>query len=88
MNQAGSFPSSRRTFLKGLATGITSSGGSTPQSRAEGGGNAGNRRTYDPTWESLDQRPVAPWWREAKFGIYVHWALASVPGWGNHSSFL
>ncbi len=42
---------------------------------------------YEPTWESLDRRPVAPWWPDAKFGIYVHWTLASVPGWGNHSSF-
>ncbi len=45
------------------------------------------RRAYEPTWEWLDQRPVAPWWLDAKFGIYVHWTLASVPGWGNHSSF-
>ncbi len=42
---------------------------------------------YQPTWESLDQRAVAPWWRDAKFGVYVHWSLASVPAWGNHSSF-
>ena len=48
---------------------------------------APKRRAYEPTWESLDQRPVAPWWLDAKFGIYVHWTLASVPGWGNHSSF-
>ena len=45
------------------------------------------RHTYEPTWQSLDQRPVAPWWLDAKFGIYIHWTLASVPGWGNHSSF-
>ncbi len=40
-----------------------------------------------PTWESLDQRPVAQWWRDAKFGVYMHWTLASVPAWGTHSSF-
>jgi alpha-L-fucosidase len=45
------------------------------------------RPRYEPTWESLDQRAVAPWWRDAKFGVYVHWSLASVPAWGNHSSF-
>ena len=45
------------------------------------------RHAYEPTWESLDRRPVAPWWRDAKFGVYIHWTLASVPGWGNHSSF-
>ena len=48
---------------------------------------APKRRTYEANWESLDQRLVAPWWLDAKFGIYVHWTLASVPGWGNHSSF-
>jgi alpha-L-fucosidase len=48
---------------------------------------APKRPVYQPDWESLDQRPVAPWWLDAKFGIYVHWSLASVPGWGNHSSF-
>ncbi len=43
--------------------------------------------TGPPTWESLDQRPVAQWWRDAKFGVYMHWTLASVPAWGTHSSF-
>jgi alpha-L-fucosidase len=45
------------------------------------------RAKFEPTWESLDQRPVAPWWLDAKFGVYVHWSLASVASWGNHSSF-
>jgi alpha-L-fucosidase len=30
---------------------------------------------------------VATWWTDAKFGIYVHWTLASVPAWGLHTSF-
>jgi hypothetical protein len=42
---------------------------------------------YKATWESLDRHPVAPWWLDAKFGVYVHWSFASVPSWGNHSSF-
>lgn len=50
-------------------------------------GQVPQRPAYEPMWESLDRRPVAPWWLDAKFGIYVHWTLASVPGWGNHSSF-
>ena len=53
----------------------------------QAGGSASKRRPYEPAWESLDQRAVAPWWRDAKFGVYVHWSLASVPAWGNHSSF-
>jgi alpha-L-fucosidase len=40
-----------------------------------------------PAWESLDQRPVAQWWQDAKFGVYLHWTLASVPAWGAHASF-
>jgi alpha-L-fucosidase len=42
---------------------------------------------YKPTWESLDRRPVDPWWRDARFGVYLHWTLASVPVWGTHASF-
>jgi hypothetical protein len=32
---------------------------------------AEERRAYKPTWESLDRRPVAPWWLDAKFGVYL-----------------
>ncbi|XP_067673731.1 alpha-L-fucosidase-like [Haliotis asinina] len=35
---------------------------------------------YDPTWESLDQRPLPAWYDEAKFGIFLHWGVFSVPG--------
>ncbi|GMU20186.1 MAG: alpha-L-fucosidase [Phycisphaerae bacterium] len=41
---------------------------------------AGQR--YEPTWESLDQRPNPAWFDEAKFGIFIHWGLYSVPAWG------
>eukprot|EP00823_Brevimastigomonas_motovehiculus_P009153 TRINITY_DN8811_c0_g1_i1.p1 TRINITY_DN8811_c0_g1~~TRINITY_DN8811_c0_g1_i1.p1 ORF type:complete len:459 (-),score=81.63 TRINITY_DN8811_c0_g1_i1:352-1728(-) len=34
---------------------------------------------YDPTWESLDQRPIPTWYQEAKFGIFIHWGVYSVP---------
>jgi len=36
---------------------------------------------YAPTWESLDARPVAPWFQDAKFGIFIHWGPYSVPAW-------
>jgi alpha-L-fucosidase len=36
---------------------------------------------YQPTWESLDTRPVPAWFEEAKFGIFIHWGLYSVPAW-------
>lgn len=38
---------------------------------------------YLPTWESLDKRPLPPWYDKAKFGIFVHWGVFSVPGFGS-----
>lgn len=29
--------------------------------------------TYEPTWESLDARPLPKWYDEAKVGIFLHW---------------
>ena len=37
--------------------------------------------SYEPNWESLDSRPVAQWWVDAKFGIFVCWGLYSVPAY-------
>jgi alpha-L-fucosidase len=36
---------------------------------------------YQPTWESLDKRPVPQWYKDAKFGIFIHWGVYSVPGY-------
>lgn len=38
---------------------------------------------YLPTWDSLDKRPLPSWYDEAKFGIFVHWGVFSVPGFGS-----
>jgi len=38
-------------------------------------------QTYKPTWESLDTRPVPQWYKDAKFGIFIHWGVYSVPGY-------
>ncbi len=34
---------------------------------------------YEANWASLDARPVPQWWKDAKFGIFVHWGPYSVP---------
>lgn len=34
---------------------------------------------YTPDWPSLDTRPLPPWYDEAKFGIFLHWGVFSVP---------
>jgi alpha-L-fucosidase len=41
-----------------------------------------SQKIYKPTWESLDSRPVPTWFQDAKFGIFIHWGLFSVPAWG------
>ena len=38
-------------------------------------------QTYKPTWESLDRRPCPQWFLDAKFGIFIHWGVYSVPAW-------
>jgi alpha-L-fucosidase len=37
---------------------------------------------YDD-WDSLSQRKVPSWYRQAKFGIFIHWGLYSVPAFSN-----
>ncbi|XP_044142337.1 tissue alpha-L-fucosidase [Bufo gargarizans] len=38
---------------------------------------------YAPDWDSLDKRPLPPWYDEAKFGIFLHWGVFSVPSFGS-----
>ena len=33
---------------------------------------------YKPTWESLDSRPLPSWYDEAKFGIFIRWAVYDI----------
>lgn len=39
------------------------------------------RKKYEANWESLNSRPCPQWWKDAKFGIFVHWGLYSVPAY-------
>lgn len=41
-----------------------------------------DRRRYEPTWDSLDSRPLPKWYDEAKVGIFLHWGVYSVPTFG------
>jgi alpha-L-fucosidase len=36
----------------------------------------------EPNWESIDAHPIPAWFDEAKFGIFIHWGVYSVPAWG------
>ncbi|MFI1726680.1 alpha-L-fucosidase [Streptomyces sp. NPDC020489] len=71
----------RRQFLS-AATGVAAaaiSGGGLGAGVAQAAPN-----TYTPDWNSVDQHPPAPeWFQDAKFGIYFHWGVFSVPAFGN-----
>ncbi len=36
---------------------------------------------YEPTWDSIKRHVVPQWFEDAKFGIFIHWGLYSVPAW-------
>ena len=38
---------------------------------------------YSDTWESLCAYQVPSWYKAAKFGIFIHWGLFSVPAYAN-----
>ena len=37
------------------------------------------QRRYEATWDSIDRRPMPAWYTDAKFGIFIHWGVYSVP---------
>ena len=41
---------------------------------------------YQPNWNSLDARPLPAWYDQAKFGIFMHWGVFSVPSYGGGSN--
>ena len=46
------------------------------------------RRRFQPTWESIRTHEVPKWFDDAKFGIFIHWGLYSVPAWATPSGEL
>ncbi|HTC19245.1 MAG TPA: alpha-L-fucosidase, partial [bacterium] len=38
---------------------------------------------FKDDWDSLKQYQIPDWYRDAKFGIFMHWGLYSVPGYAN-----
>jgi len=40
--------------------------------------------SYEPNWESIKEGYRIPrWYEDAKFGIFIHWGVYAVPGFGN-----
>ena len=42
-----------------------------------------NPKKYEATWVSLQTHETPEWFRDAKFGLYFHWGLYSVPAYKN-----
>jgi alpha-L-fucosidase len=67
-------PITRRTFLK--SAGVTAAALSAPHIlRGE--------LPYEASWDSLAKHPDPAWFNDAKFGIYFHWGIYSVPAFDN-----
>ncbi|MEJ2616688.1 MAG: alpha-L-fucosidase, partial [Ignavibacteriaceae bacterium] len=46
---------------------------------------------YEPTWESLANHETPHWYEDAVLGIYFHWGVYSVPGfgcWGGRNMYM
>jgi alpha-L-fucosidase len=82
---AGSY--SRRAFLSAL--GVTGAAAATAGAVDLFGARAAlaaipGPTSYSASWSSVDQHPPAPeWFQDAKFGIYFHWGVFSVPAYDN-----
>ncbi len=48
---------------------------------------ANSQNKYEPNWESIDSRLVAPWFNKAKLGIFIHWGPYSVPAWSPKGTY-
>ncbi len=42
---------------------------------------------YEKNWASLNTRPVPAWFEDAKFGIFIHWGLYSVPAFAGKTDY-
>lgn len=76
----------RRRFLTGAALGasgllaypaLARSGRARAASRSQ----STTAGPYQPTVESLSTHPLPQWYQDAKFGIFIHWGVYSVPAW-------
>ena len=41
------------------------------------------RGPFQPNWDSLQTYQIPQWYQDAKFGIFIHWGVYSVPAFGS-----
>lgn len=82
----------RRQFLTGAALGaggllaypaLSRNGSAAALAGTQSRSAAGQSQAgpYQPTVESLSTHPLPQWYGDAKFGIFIHWGVYSVPAW-------
>jgi alpha-L-fucosidase len=74
-------PITRRNALQWLAAGSAAS--LVPPFLTAGLSPLPGQQPYQPQWDSLQHHPCPEWYRDAKFGIYFHWGLYSVPAFAS-----
>lgn len=45
------------------------------------------QKSYEANWESIDSRPIEPWFEDAKLGIFIHYGPYSVPAWSPKGTY-
>ena len=53
-------------------------------------GLAAAQTRYEPAWASIDSRKTPAWFTDARFGIFIHWGVYSVPAYavpGNYAEW-
>jgi alpha-L-fucosidase len=83
-NQPSRSRMTRRSLLAGSAAaiGLSTLSPTGPQAAALPG-----KPRYEPTWESLETHPLPAWFDDAKFGIFIHWGIFSVPAWAPRGEY-
>ena len=42
-----------------------------------------SQERFEATWSSLKKYQIPDWFRDVKFGIFIHWGVYSVPAFGS-----
>lgn len=68
------------TLFRGAKTLRAQSGAAAGRTDAYAKANPNIAGPFQPTWESLrDHYSLPEWFRDAKFGIFIHWGIYSIP---------
>ncbi len=43
--------------------------------------------TSSKLWEKIDAQPIPSWYKDAKFGIFIHWGPYAVPSWSPKGTY-